>query len=234
MGGLLPNLPLTLDRHAMWCWLMWMFFRHPQGLLMLMVVGLVAPSLVARDVGSRAFLLYFSRPINRLEYILGKLAIVWCFVLLISTAPAMTLYVFGVLLSPDLSVLVYTWDVPLRILMASMVLLVPTTTLALALSSATTKTWVAGFSWFAVWIFGFVAYSILWAVVQTNAAFQAGTLDEKWSLMSIYHTLGKVQGWVFGIEGTITSVFPSVFLLLAVTVISLMVLFRRVSSPMRI
>jgi hypothetical protein len=228
--GFLPGLPLSLDRQEVWCWLMYVFFRYPQGLIMLLVVGLVAPPLVARDVGSRAFLLYFSRPISRAEYIFGKLAIIWAFVLLITTAPAITLFILGVLLSPDLSVLAHTWDLPPRILIASAVLLVPTTTMALAFSSATTKTWMAGFAWFAVWIFGLMAYNVLWTSVQ----YQPRPLGEHWTLISLYHTLGKVQGWVFGVEGTLTSILPSAFLLAVLTVLSLMVLYRRVSSPMRI
>jgi hypothetical protein len=234
MGGLLPGLPLSLDRHDVWCWLMWMYFRHPQGLLMLLVVGMVAPPLVARDVGSRAFLLYFSRPINRVEYIAGKLAIVWSFVLLISAAPALALYVLGVLLSPDFSVVGPTWDLPFRILVATSVLLIPTTTLALAMSSMTTKSWVAGFAWFAVWIFGIMAYTVLWTSLQVRTEFEGPGLGEHWTLLSLYHTLGKVQGWVFGVEGTLTSILPSVGLLLVLTVVCLAVLFRRVSSPMRI
>jgi hypothetical protein len=226
----LPGFPLSPDRHEVWCWLMYAFFRYPQGLIMLLVIGLVAPPLVARDVGSRAFLLYFSRPISRAEYIFGKLAIVWAFVLLITTAPAITLFLLGVLLSPELSVLAYTWDLPFRILIASAVLLIPTTTIALAFSSATTKTWIAGFAWFAVWIFGFMAYIVL----LTTAQHQARPLGEQWVLISLYHTLGKVQAWVFGVEGTLASVLPSAGLLAALTVLSLMVLYRRVSSPMRI
>ncbi|HID77937.1 MAG TPA: hypothetical protein EYP56_18310 [Planctomycetaceae bacterium] len=240
--ALLPGLRVSADRHAMWCWLMWIFFRHPQGLLMLLVVGMVAPPLVAKDVGSRAFLLYFSRPISRLEYVIGKLAVVWCFVLLISTAPALVLYVSGVLLSPELAVIGTTWDIPLRILGASAVLLVPTTTLALAISSMTTRSWLAGFAWYALWVFSFVAYAALWVSAQVEAlqaAAETGEpqvvrLNEQWTLLSLYHTLGKVQGWVFGVEGDLASVAPSIALLGGITIVSLMVLVYRVSSPMRV
>jgi hypothetical protein len=170
------------------------------------------------------------------EYIAGKLAIVWTFVLLITTGPALLLYLLGVLLSPDLSVVTSTWDLPLRILLASAVLLIPTTTLALAFSSATTKSWMAGFAWFAVWIFGLMAYNVLHTSVQYQSQFseQPLLLGERWTLISLYHTLGNVQGWIFGVEGSLTSILPSAFLLAALTGVSLIVLFQRVSSPMRI
>jgi len=234
LQALLPGLPMTMDRHQIWSWLMWMFFRYPQGILLLLVVGLVAPPLISSDVGSRAFLLYFSRPITCIEYVLGKLCTVWVFLLLISAAPALTLYVFGVLLSPSLAVIAHTWDLPLRILAASAVLLIPTTTLALALSSMTTKSWVAGFAWFAVWVFGFMAYNIVWASAGLQQQLTGGSISQMWSLLSLHHTLGKVQGWVFGAEGDLAAIVPSAALLGGITVLSLAVLVRRVTSPMRI
>ena len=128
---------LDQARHHVWAWLLQTLFRYPQGVLMVLVVGLVAPPLIAQDVRSRAFLLYFSRPLTRGEYILGKAAVVWCYLLLITTLPALTLYVMAVLFSPDLSVVEHTWDLPLRILAASAVLMIPTTAVALFFSSLT-------------------------------------------------------------------------------------------------
>lgn len=55
---------------------------------MVMVIGLIAPPMISQDVRSRAFLLYFSRPLTRGEYLLGKLASVWVYLSLISTLPA--------------------------------------------------------------------------------------------------------------------------------------------------
>ena len=220
-------------RHMTWAWLLLTFFRYPQGFLMLLVVGLIAPPLIARDVGSRAFLLYFSRPIIRAEYIFGKLAVIWGYVFMITTAPALALYVIGVLLSPNLAVVAYTWDLPLRILAASAVLMIPTAAMALAFSSLTTKTWQAGFAWFAVWVFGLVAYLTLYANL-------GQALDGRWSLLSLYHTLGEVQSFIFGLpfgsqnQTGYSGVAPAAGMLIAVTVVSLVILFRRVSSPMRI
>jgi hypothetical protein len=128
---------LAQGRHAVWAWLLQTFFRYPQGVLMVMVVGLIAPPLISQDIRSRAFLLYFSRPLTRFEYLLGKLAIVWAYMALISLAPALALYVLGVLLSPNLGVFDATWDLPLRITAASIVLMLPTSVLALCFSSLT-------------------------------------------------------------------------------------------------
>lgn len=218
----------ALARHTAWTWLLLMFFRYPQGLLMALVVGLIAPPLVAKDVHSRAFLLYFSRPLTRVEYILGKLTVVCAYVMMITTIPALSLYLLGVLLSPpDTAVIAATWDLPLRILGASVVLMVPTAALALAFSSLTSRTFYAAFAWFAAWLLGLVAYLILEGTL-------GSALPERWVLLSLYHSLGQVQTWIFGLEKSLSEVLPSAGMLAAIAVVSLIVLFHRVSSPMRI
>jgi len=214
------------SRPLVWAWLLWIFFRYPQGMLIVLLVGLIAPPLIAQDVRSRAFLLYFSRPLTRMEYIFGKLAVVWSYVLLITTVPALVLYVLGVLLSPELNVVIHTWDLPLRIVAASMVLIIPTTTLALALSSLTSESRYAGFGWFAVWAVGWVTHSMLYTST-------LGTVERKWTLVSLYHTLAEVQSWVFGIGPSFAEILPWAMTLVAISVVSLVVLFHRVSAPMR-
>ncbi len=224
----IPEMPLDGGRHAVWAWLLMTFFRYPQAVLMLLVVGLVAPPLIAQDVRSRAFLLYFSRPITRIGYLTGKLATVWAYVLMITTVPALGLYVFAVLLSPESDVVLQTWDLPLRILGATAVLAIPTTTLALAYSSLTSESRHAVFAWFATWIVGWVSYSFLFVGMSDVE------VNQRWTMISLYHTLGEVQNWVFGIDTTSSILGPSAFLLVGITVVSTLVLFRRISSPMRV
>ena len=216
-------------RHTVWALFLFGFFRHPQAVLMLLIVGLIAPPLIAQDVRGRAFLLYFSRPVTRIDYLFGKMNVVFGYVLLITTVPALVLYVVGVLLSPELAVVKYTWDLPLRIVAASAVLMIPTACLALAFSSLTSKTFHAAFTWFAVWALGWVAYGIITASVPTDSP-----IAESAHLFSLYHTLGKVQSWVFGLETGPSEILPAGALLIGLTVVSLMVLFRRISSPMRV
>ena len=218
----------AVARHTAWTWLLLTFFRYPQGLLMALLVGLIAPQLEDKDVHSRAFLRYFSRPLTRVEYILGKLAVVCAYLMMITTIPALSLYLLGVLLSPpDTAVIAATWDLPLRILGASVVLMVPTAALALAFSSLTSRTFYAGFAWFAAWLLGLVAYLILEGTL-------GSALPERWVLLSLYHSLGQVQTWIFGLEKSPSEVLPSAGMLAAIAVVSLIVLFHRVSSPMRI
>lgn len=215
-------------RHAVWAWFLMLFFRYPQGLLMLLVVGMIAPPLIARDVRSKGFLLYFSRPLTPLEYLFAKAMIVWFFLALMTTLPALLLYLIGVLLSPSLAVALDTWDLPLRIVGASIVLMVPTTALALLFSSVTAESRFAGFAWFTVWALGWIAYFAV-RIVRIDE-----DLDPRWTAVSLYHTLGSVQRWIFGVEPALRNVWYSVAILVGLTVFSVAVLLRRVSAPIRI
>ena len=222
----------SVARHSVWSWLLYYFFRYPQGGVMVLMVGIIAPPLISQDVRSRAFLLYFSRPIARWQYAFGKLATVWFYLLMISAAPALLLYALGVLMSPSVQVIADTWDLPLRIVAASAVLMVPTASLALCFSSLTEESRYAGFAWFAVWILGWFTYAVMTSVEHRHATQLDAALVQKWSPVSLYHTLGEVQAWVFGFV-TFEQIKYSALILLVITVISTSILFRRISAPLR-
>ena len=147
---------LTVVRPIFWKAVL-LQLQRSQTVGLVIVVGLVAPPLISQDVRSRAFLLYFSRPLTRLQYIWGKFATVASFLLLVCTLPQLMLYTFAVLLSPDISVVAHTWDLPVRVLLSSATVIFPATLLALMLSSLTNETRFATFGWFTIWIFGLVA-----------------------------------------------------------------------------
>lgn len=226
---------LEQARHRTWSWLMWIFFRYPQGTLMVVLVGLIAPPLISHDVRSKAFLIYFSRPISPWEYVLGKAAILFAYLSMITMLPALSLYVLGVMLSPDLTVIQYTWDLPLRVIAASLLLMVPTISLALCYSSLTRETRYASFAWFATWILGWVAFRQLTAtsLLQEGMAGLA-RVSGRWELLSLHDTLGIVQNWVFGLQRDPELTALAALLLGIVTVFSLGVLHWRVSAPMRV
>ncbi len=231
---------LADSRHTVWAWLLNSFVRYSQPILMVLVVGLIAPPLISQDSRSRAFLLYFSRPLTRGEYLLGKMATLWAYLALISTVPSLMLYVLGVLLSPNLSVVAATWDIPFRILAASAVLMIPTSALALCLSSLTQESRNAGFAWFAIWILSWFTYGAVSSAEAFNAEQQfhrhgevISDHESVWTHLSLYHTLGRVQNWVFGFS-ELQDVMVSITILIVVATASLAVLFHRISAPMRV
>ena len=170
-----PKVDVAETRRVVWSRLLLAFMRVPQALLLAGVIGLVAPSLVSRDLRAKAWLVYFTRPVGRVEYILGKAAILGVLVAAITVLPALALWLIGVLVSPSVWVAVDTWDLPLKAVAASVVLAVPTVLLALAYSSATAESRIASFAWFATWAACWIAHSTLTTADMVAAARQAET-----------------------------------------------------------
>ncbi|MFM7136212.1 MAG: ABC transporter permease subunit [Planctomycetota bacterium] len=176
LGSLLAeNLGGSLDdadqaRRTVWSRLLLAFMRAPQAVLLAVVVGLVAPRLIAGDLRAKAWLVYFTRPVSRGDYVLGKIAVLAAIVSLVTLVPAIVLWLIGVLVSPSVWVAVATWDLPLRILAAAAVVTIPTVLLALAYSSLTAETRIAAFAWFATWVACWITHGAL-----TGADLAAGS-----------------------------------------------------------
>ena len=226
------------QRHIAWSLLLMTFFRYPQATMIIFLLGIISPGLVSRDMRSRAYLIYFSKPIGRLEYIMGKLAIPAVFLVLVTTLPAICLYALGVSLSPELSVVFSTWDIPFRILLASIVLIIPTACLSLMLSSLTSESRFATFAWFAVWILGHGAWMAIWlmqGIRRGSDPIQAleDPVVNGWSSLSLYNNLGNVQSWIFGLS-EFGSALPGLIVLSLLSIFSIYILFRRVSAPIRV
>jgi len=226
-------------RNRIWGWLLMCFFRYSQAILILMIVGFVAPPLISQDLRSRAYLLYFSRPIGKLEYIFGKLAVPGAYIMFVSSIPALILYFFAILMSPSADVFWTTWDIPLRIIVSTVVLIMPTASLALMLSSLTEESRFATFAWFATWVLGHGAWlaitigeAVRYRVEPTDPLIAESAMVKTWSPLSIYNNLGDVQAWVFGFR-EFTEIWPAFAILSAITIVSLLVLYRRVDAPLR-
>ncbi|MEX0669644.1 MAG: hypothetical protein WD060_04200 [Pirellulales bacterium] len=258
---------IVRTRKLVWSRLLLAFMRAPQAVLLAVVVGLVAPSLISRDLRARAWLVYFTRPVGRFEYILGKIAILSTIVAAITVLPAVALWLAGVLVSPSIRVALETCDLPLRIVAASASLAIPTVLLALAYSSLTTESRIASFAWFATWAACSIAHASLTtadlvaaAEAPAATAWETGddaretTEDERppprranwiaraaglddtidrWAWLSPYHAVGVVQAWIFGVETRPRAVLPSVVSLTVVSILSAVVLARRVALPTR-
>jgi hypothetical protein len=148
-------------RRLVWSRLLLSFMRAPQAVLLAVVVGLVAPALVSRDLRAKAWLVYFTRPVGRLQYVVGKLAVLGTVVAAVTVLPALALWLAGVLVSPSIVVILETWDLPLRVVAASAALAVPTVLLALAYSAVTAESRIASFAWFATWAACWIAHASL-------------------------------------------------------------------------
>lgn len=213
-------------RHMFWSSLLLTLFRRSQPFILIPMIGIIAPPLISQDIRSRAFLIYFSRPLSRTQYVVGKLATVLFYVFLITLLPALLLFCTGVLLSPDLSVLSSTLDLPLRIFAASAVIALPTASLALMLSSLTVESRFAAFAWFSLWIFGAFTASLI-----TNA--QWGAPDSGLRYLSLFELFSDVTATILDPDLGDREIVEQFSVLTVITGVSMAVLIRRISAPLQ-
>lgn len=219
-------------RHDIWALMLLNFFRYPQAINIVVLFGLVAPRLISFDLRSRAHLLYFSRPLTVAEYLVGKGLVLIVLLSLTVTIPALSVYVIGLLLSPDLLTILQTWDLPLRILVASASLAIPTAAVAILYSAFTPESRYASFAWFATWILGWVTYAAL-----SSGELMAGgsiiSLSPQFTLVSPYHTLGEIQKEIFGVIGTDADARSAWLLVGAVTFFATFIAYQRIAGQLR-
>lgn len=228
-SGFLDNRSLAANRRQFWSMLLLNLFQRSQAFLLIPMVGLIAPPLISQDFRSRAFLLYFSRPLSRGQYILGKAATLLTYILLVTLLPGLLLYTVGILLSPDLSIVMYTWDIPLRVVAVSVMIGIPSTLLALMFSSMTTESRNASFAWFSVWIFGFAAHSAM--TLHPGMTADTGVVIQS---LSLFHLFRDIGGWILDVRTGISDIETRLAFLGVITAVSLAVLIRRVSAPMQV
>ena len=220
-----PEERLTIVRPVLWKAVL-LALQRSQMLGLVLVIGLVAPPLISTDVRSRAFLLYFSRPLTRFQYIFGKFMTVATFVSLVLLLPQLLLYLFAVLLSPDISVVAHTWDLPLRCVVMFIAVATPAILLALMLSSLTVETRFATFGWFAIWIFGLVAFTVM-----INASQDVSSIILR--LGVLFLLFGDVAVNVLGFSVGGSNFDVQTIFVVALSAICAAVIFRQVSAPMK-
>ena len=70
----------------------------------MILIVLVGPSLISQDLRFNALPLYLSRPLRRIDYLLGKLGVIGAFLGLVIIVPCLVAYVLGLLFSLDLTI----------------------------------------------------------------------------------------------------------------------------------
>jgi ABC-type transport system involved in multi-copper enzyme maturation permease subunit len=137
----LLNLPLdeliTVDAN---------FFAHwmqiPQMWLVFALVMFVGPALISPDISSNALPLYLSRPINKTNYIFGKLLVLLVLGSLITWVPAWLLILFHANLG-DQPWLLNNLHIPLASVVSSLIWIICLSMLSLAVSAWVKFVWLS-------------------------------------------------------------------------------------------
>jgi len=245
IGDRLRDAPETV-RPAAWSMAFHYFFSWPQAIFTMLVVGIVGPGLISQDVRSKAFLLYFSKPITRVEYVAGKAGTLLFFIALMTLFPAIVLYGISIAFSPSVVAVVQTSSTIVNIFAVYLVMAVPTTMIVLCFSSMAKEPRYPQFGWIAVCLFGEMAYGLL-----SN---MSGVSTAPWiCCLSLRKTVNVLTESIFNVSDQVAALGLSpriqatlrdldspyspqlcVIWLGAVSVICLMVLVRRISAPIRL
>ncbi len=135
--------------------------------LMIMLMVFSGAGLIADDLKHNALQIYFSRPIRKLDYLLGKAAVVFFFILLLTLAPGLVFYVMKIIFSGSFAfVAEFPWLLP-SIIGYSLLLTVFFAFYTLLMSALSKNRRYVTILIFAVYLFSDIVYGITFGIFQS-------------------------------------------------------------------
>lgn len=171
--GFLRNLPAEMlsdpkqFRVFVWTWSYAIFFQLEIFFSMVLLI-LIGPGIISRDLRFNAMPLYFSRPLRRIDYFGGKLGILAAYLSAVTLVPALLAYVLGIFFSMDFSIVLDTGRLLGAVVLYCLVIIVSAGVLQLALSSLTRSSLYVGIVWAGMWILSNVTAAVMGAAVRRN------------------------------------------------------------------
>lgn len=159
---------------------------------MLLMSAYAGAGLIANDMRTGGLLLYLSRPLTLVDYILGKVMILFASLSMVTLVPGLVLFFGARSLAPDvLGDASHLLLVP-RIVAMALVLLLPTSGLVLAMSALARSSRFAGLAFFFVFVGSTVAQAIAWRATRSPYA----------GLISIQASMRRVGEAIFAVKPT--------------------------------
>jgi len=166
-------------------------FHANMNMFSLLCVAWYGSGLFCDDRRSGAFQLYFSRPLSRMNYFLGKALCVGFFGMLVSFGPAVVIFIVASLASPEWAFFKQEWDILLRALAFSVTWLALVCGLTLFASSMASRK-----SFALLGVFCFMGFSV--AVAQVLGPF----VDSRLYATSILFDMQAIAHQIFEREGS--------------------------------
>ncbi len=138
-------------RSTVWT-LAYFYFFNTQMFFIMLLVAVAGPGLISSDLRFNALPLYFSRPLTRLDYFIGKLGVIGYLVASVAVGPAIFAYVVGLCFSLDPNVIKDTWKILLASIAYGLIVTISAGTLMLAMSSLSRRSLYIGIAWAGLWI----------------------------------------------------------------------------------
>ncbi len=147
-------------RVAVWT-LGYTYFMEAQLWVSMVLVLLVGPNLISQDLRFNALPLYFSRPLRRIDYFVGKLGVIGGFLGMVMVAPAVIAYVLGMLFSLDFTIIADTLPILIGAILYGLLIVVSAGTAILALSSLSRNSRYVSLLWIGIWFVSSILSTIL-------------------------------------------------------------------------
>jgi len=144
-------------------------FFDQQDLFVFLVTITLGAAAIAQDRRANALQIYLSKPLTRLEYIVGKLSVLIAFLLFITWVPAILLLILQVLFAGNFTFLKANAYLFPAITLYSLIEVVMVSMCMLALSSLSTNSRFVGILYTALIFFSKAVYGVLLAVTGSNS-----------------------------------------------------------------
>jgi ABC-2 type transport system permease protein len=127
----------------------------------MVLILMVGPGLISQDLRFNALPLYFSRPLRRIDYFLGKWGVIAVLLGMVIVVPAVVAYALGLLFSLDISIVRDTYRLLLSSVLYGAVVAASAGLLVLALSSLSRNSRYVVLFWVGIWFVGGVLAPLL-------------------------------------------------------------------------
>jgi len=194
-------------------------FLEQQEIFVFFVTVYVGAGLIANDRRANALQIYLSKPLSRVEYVFGKLAILMAFLLLVTWVPAIVLLLVQMAFAGNVSFLTRNVFLFPAITVFSFLEVIMVSATMLALSSLSNSSRYVGVMYAAVMFFSGAVYGVLFLATRSTAL----------SWVSFTANLTQIGNLIFRLPPKYDTPWPlSLGVIVAIVVISGVVLDRRV------
>jgi ABC-2 type transport system permease protein len=161
----------TLSFHYFLSWELW---------FSMVLVLLVGPNLISQDLRYNSLPLYFSRPLRRTDYFVGKLGVIVALLTAVIILPCVVAYVLGLLFSLDITIVRDTSRILLASITYGLVIALSAGMLMLALSSLSRNSRYVALFWMGIWLVTGVVSFALMNIEQIQRRHQSGVHSRFW------------------------------------------------------
>ncbi len=200
----------------------YMTFMHVQAGIAALLLAFAGSMLIGADTRHGGMIFYLSRSMDRKHYIIGKLLSIAAIVSLITTVPALILYIEYGVLSNSFDYFVENWTIARGILGFGLVLATVQSLLLFAVASWIPRTVPLAMTWLGI----FVLLTALGRALREMAG------DRRWMLLALWEDMLRIGHWAFGSlpENRIPTGTETAVVLVGVCLVSLALIVYRVKA----